>query len=397
VKDHTIGIGLIGTGGLCRHTTRLLLNTSDRLAVRAVCDPDQRSIEAITGQLPATPVVHEDYRTLVQSPDIDWVMIASWNCFHKEQTIAAFEAGKDVFCQKPLATSIDDCLEMYRAWRASGRMFTIGFTLRYSPHYRAIRRLLDQGVVGDIVSMEFNECLGFNHGGYIMGDWRRLTKYAGTHLLEKCCHDIDLANWFVGARASRVASFGGLDFFTPRNEHHMARLGKDDNGKSAYRTWNGLVALNPFTSDKDIVDNQVAVVEYENGVRATFHTNCNSAIPERRMYICGTEGAIRADVIAGVIEVARIGFGEKVERVDAGASGGHGGGDEVLAGELAASILDKAEPAAGFMAGLESAITCFAIDESMVRGSVVNLGPTWERVEAARNEVCAAPVGAYMP
>ncbi len=376
-----VGIGLIGTGGMCRHTTRLLLSKSDQLEVRAVCDPDPRSVEGICAQLPTKPTVYDDYRRLVADPSVDWVMIASWNCFHKEQTIAAFEADKDVFCQKPLATNLEDCLEMHRAWQRSGRMFTIGFTLRYSPHYRTIRRLLDEGRVGDIISMEFNECLGFNHGGYIMGDWRRLTKYAGTHLLEKCCHDIDLANWFVGSRSSRVASFGGLDFFVPGNERHAQRLGADERGRPAYQTWGGLVNRNPFTSDKDIVDNQVALIEYGNGVRATFHTNCHSAIPERRMYICGTEGAIRADVIAGVIEVARIGFGEKVERVDANASGGHGGGDDVLAGELCASILEGAEPAAGLVAGLESAVSCFGIDEAMGSGRAVDMGPVWKRVD----------------
>ncbi len=51
--------------------------------------------------------------------------------------------------------------------------------------------------------MEFNETLDFNHGGYIMGDWRRLQRYSGTHLLEKCCHDIDLVNWITGSLAGR--------------------------------------------------------------------------------------------------------------------------------------------------------------------------------------------------
>ena len=109
-----------------------------------------------------------------------------------------------MFCQKPLATTLADCLAMREAWQASGRMFIIGFSLRYAPHYRKIKELLDQGAVGRIVSMEFNETLDFNHGGYIMGDWRRLQRYSGTHLLEKCCHDIDLVNWIMGSLAARA-------------------------------------------------------------------------------------------------------------------------------------------------------------------------------------------------
>jgi len=234
--------------------------------------------------------------------------------------------------------------------------------------------------VGDIISMEFNETLDFNHGGYIMGDWRRLTRNAGSHLLEKCCHDIDLANWMVGCNVSRVASFGGLDFFLPRNKKHIQRLGKNAEGQDAYRTWQGLVNLNPFTSKKDIVDNQVALIEYSNGVRATFHTNCNAGIPERRMYILGTEGALRADVISGTIEMKRIGFNTKIENIDAGVSGGHGGGDEVLGRELADSMLKGIAPMTGLMDGLKSAIVCFAIDTAMETGHVVQLEPYWKRV-----------------
>jgi predicted dehydrogenase len=310
-------------------------------------------------------------------------MIASWNCFHREHTVAAFKAGKHVFCQKPLATNLADAMAMHRAWKKSGKMFNIGFTLRYSPHYRKIRQLIEEGAIGDLISMEFNETLDFNHGGYIMGDWRRLRKNAGTHLLEKCCHDIDLVNWMVGSLACRVASFGGLNFFTPANEKHMTRLGSDSRGRKAYCTWPGLICENPFTSDKDIVDNQVAIIEFVNGVRASFHANCNSGIPERRMVLCGTEGAIRADVLTGSIELRRIGFDTKIEQVPAGVSGGHGGGDDVLAGELAESMLHGKPPSVGLDAGLKSAITCFGIDKAMDTGRVVDMMPIWKRAGLA--------------
>ena len=376
----TIGIGLIGCGGMGRFVAKKVLDQDPRLKVRGLFDPDERSIKASREQLAPDATAYRDYRELCAAKDIDWVMIASWNCYHRDHTVAAFQAGKHVFCQKPLATTVDDCVAMRDAWLASGRMFNIGFSLRYSPHYRTIRGLLDERKIGDLVSFEFNEVLGFNHGGYIMGDWRRLTKYAGTHLLEKCCHDIDLANWFVGSRASRVASFAGLDFFVPGNEKHMQRLGKSDKGRQAYRTWGGLVDLNPFTSDKDIFDNQVGIIEYGNRVRATFHTNCNSGIPERRMYLNGTEGAIRADLVAGRIELARIGFKESVQEVKAGVAGGHGGGDDVLAKELADSMLRGVKPSVGLDEGLASAFTCFGMDKAVTTGRVVDMAPYWAKV-----------------
>ena len=377
----SIDIGVIGCGAMGRGIFRRLIKLDPRLRVVALYDPDSRSIERSMSELDASVTVCSDYREIMAMPNVQWVMIASWNCYHCEQTVAAFEAGKHVFCQKPLALNLDECNQMLRAWKKSGKMFNIGFTLRYSPHYRRIKELISGGRIGQVISMEFNETLGFNHGGFIMGDWRRLRKYAGTHLLEKCCHDIDLVNWMVESRPSRVASFGGLDFFVPENADRIEAVGPGPGGEPAYRAWTRLVNLHPFEADKDIIDNQVAIIEYENGARATFHTNCNAGIPERRMYILGTEGAIRADVLQGTIQLKRIGFDTEIEDASTEAKGMHGGGDDVLARELAETMLNNVAPSVGLVEGLESSVACFAIDEAMDTGTVVDVRSYWDKVE----------------
>jgi hypothetical protein len=114
-------------------------------------------------------------------------------------------------------------------------------------------------------------------------------------------------------------------------------------------------------------------------VRATFHTNCNAGIPERRMYILGTEGALRADLYARTIQVKRIGFGTAIEDVPVHAAGSHGGGDNFLTQELTASMLERAPGTVGMDDGITSAVTCFAIDEALNTGRVVDVRPYWER------------------
>ena len=376
-----VGIGVIGCGGRISGLIRQLPGLGDDVAVTALCDPNPDSIRGAREHYAAEAKQYDDYHALVQDPNVDWVLIGSWNCQHREHTVAAFEAGKHVFCEKPLATTLEDCVAMQEAHARAGTQFSIGFTLRYSPHYRKVREILEAGEIGEIVSFEFNETLDFNHGGFIHGDWRRKTEWAGTHLLEKCCHDIDLANWMVGSLARRVASFGGCDFFTPQNVHHQERIGPHpENGHPAFQTWwKRPESDNPFTADKDIIDNQVAIIEYANRVRATFHTNCVAGIPERRMYICGTEGAIRADVIAGAIEVRRYGWDTEIEPRSTDASGGHGGGDQVLTESLVESMLRGAEPFTSLEDGLKSAVTCFAIDDAMERREVVDVTPYWQR------------------
>lgn len=380
-----VGVGMIGCGGMGIGIADRVLKQSPEIQLLGLYDPQEASIQKAKARMGVDAKVYDDYRDLLANRDIQWVMIASWNCFHHEQVLAAFDAGKHVFCQKPLGINAKQCAEMYHRWKKTDLMFNIGFTLRYSPHYRRINELLRSGAIGKIISFEFNETLDFNHGGYIMGDWRRLLKNAGSHLLEKCCHDLDLANWMVASRACRVASFGGLDFFTPENEKCVRAIGKNKDGYDAYSSWNATSnfgpMLNPFTSDKDIIDNQVAIIEYENGVRATFHANCNSAIPERRMYICGTEGLIRADVLTGQLQLKRIGFDTKTEEIATGAIDGHGGGDEILSKELADSMLRGTPPSTGLEDGLTSAFTAFACDESMDTGKVVSLDKYWAMLE----------------
>ena len=377
-----LGIGLIGVGSMGRYVADLVQKKSNEVGLVSLFDPNERSVARTREFLGFKGQICDSVEQVLAS-NCDWVMIASWNCFHAEQSIAAFNAGKHVFCQKPLATTLEECLAMRDAWRKSGRQFVIGFTLRYSPHYRRLKELVASGAIGEVVSIDFNETLGFNHGGYIMGDWRRLKENAGSHVLEKCCHDIDIINWLVDARASRVASFGGTDFFTPDNERHIERLGQDEQGRDAYRVRRGTIGENPFTGDKDIIDNQVVILEFENNVRACFHMNSNSGIPERRMYIVGTEGAIRSDVISGKIELARIGFDEKLQDYSGEAVGMHGGGDDVLATELVSAMLQGSPMSAGIDEGLAAAVTCFAIDEAMDSGQVVDMSSWWDRVDRA--------------
>lgn len=376
-----IRIGAIGCGRRVRHVLSKTLEHSDKLQVVALCDPSDDSIKLAREQLKCPDARrYTSHRALANAADIDWVFVGSWNTQHRKHIVAGLEAGKHVFTEKPMATSLADCAAIRDAWEKSKRQLFVGFTLRYSPHYQKVRELIQAGRIGKVISMEFNETLSFGHGGHIFKNWRRLRGNSGGHLIEKCCHDIDVANWLVGSLASRVASFGGNDFFLPKNVRHMKRLGKDAQGRPAYMSWPTATFANPFTGDHDVVDNQVAIIEYANKVRATFHTNANAGIPERRFYICGTEGAIRADVISGKIELARIGFSEQVQDISTTAKGGHGDGDRYEAEQLAQIMVKGKKPTTSFDEGLHASVTAIGIDRAMMRGRVVDMAPLWKQV-----------------
>lgn len=373
-------IGLIGCGHRLRGLANSLLSGRDELRVTAVCDTDAEAKRAARELCNPEAKEYDDHRALVADAEVDWVMIGSPNALHREHAVAAMEAGKDVFCEKPLATTLEDCIAMREAHQRTGRRFFIGFTLRYSPHYTRLQQLIADGAIGEILSMEMNETLHFNHGSFMHQDWRRLREYGGPFLLEKCCHDMDIANWLTGSLATRVASFGGRNFFLPENAHHMERVGPHPrSGAPAFRSFNRRQDLkNPFTIDQDVIDNQVAIVEFANQVRMTFFLHCTAAQPQRRSYICGSEGTIDADARAGTIHLKRIGWEEPTLVYDTRSTGGHGGSDPVLTDYLAQCMLEGADPRSGLDEGFKSAITCLGIDEAMTGGQVVDLRPKWE-------------------
>lgn len=382
-EETPIRIGILGLGSRMATILSLVARHAPNAVVTALYDPDAEAAARARQQLAPSAAICAAAEEVCGREDVDWVFIGSWNCFHAEQAIAAFKAGKNVFCEKPLALSLSDAEAMHAAWRASGREFFFGLVLRYSPLYRLTRSLISKGSIGKLISFEFNETLDFNHGGYIHGNWRRFRRNAGSHLLEKCCHDLDLALWFCGDAPRRVASFGGRTFFTPGNAVQAQRLGDSPEGKRAYRAWPDPCGVDPFTSEKDIVDHQVALIEFQGGVRATFHTNCNAGIPERRFYLLGSEGTLRVDGSSGVIELRRIGWTERTVIYNSQPVSGinHGGCDDVMAMDLARRLRGEDSSGAGFAEGLRSLVLAKAIDEACEEGSVVDLSSDWRRIE----------------
>jgi Predicted dehydrogenases and related proteins len=383
-----IRVAIVGCGHRLRDVAQRLVSqktsASARIEIVALHDPSPRSVAAARAAVAPDAAGHADLDSLLARQDIDWVMIGSWNCAHADQIVAALRAGKHVFAEKPLATTLEDCLRIRAALEAApDRRFFFGLVLRYAPIYRKIKELLQAGVVGRPVSFEFNETLDFNHGGYIHGNWRRHRRFAGTHLLEKCCHDFDLVNWLLESVPVRAASFGGRDVFTPANKHLADEVAPAPDGRAPYLAWVDPERVDPFSDGASIVDNQVAILEYANGVRATFHTNCHAALRERRIYLLGTRGAIRADAITGRIEWQRIGFDTPVEAFELPARGSHAGADDVMARHLAETMVNGAAPLATLDDGLRAAVACLGVDDALDTASVVDLRPLWDRAGVA--------------
>jgi predicted dehydrogenase len=377
MSKKNISIGIIGAG-LRSAVTKLLFENDSRLKLKGIFDPDkERAKERVNMLGFPDATICESSEELTNCPELDWIMIFSPNSCHAEHILAALSNNKHVFTEKPMATTMEDCEKVFKAYTSSECQLATGFVLRYAPIYRKAKELLDAGAIGKILSIDANENLSVELGSFIMRNWRRKREQAGPYLLEKCCHDLDLLNWFTGSVPSRVASFGGLDFFLPENKS-MEKKYTDKNGTNPFTAIpDSHGADSPFTSDKDIVDNQVAILEYRNNVRVMFQSVLSNAIHERRMYIAGTEGTMILELFSGKIIVKKIGD-ESTNTFETKTGDGHGGGDQIIMQELYETMCGNIPPKSSGTQGLESAIVALAIDKARNDGLVFNLEPIWQ-------------------
>lgn len=334
-------------------------------------------------------IVYASYEEMLEDPQIDWVMVGAPNKFHCEQIVAAFEAGKNVFTEKPLALSIEECRSIIAAQAASGRRLVMGFCMRYARLYRRAKEILESGRLGRILSIDANENINPGHGAYIMTNWRRHKAIGGPHILEKCSHDLDLMNWFTGSIPRRVAAFGGTNYFVPENS---GLLDKDTAFRRLESHWDP--GVDPFTAEKTIEDNVVAILEFYNGARAQFQATMSNTLPERRMYFHCTEGNLIVEQYAATLRWKALGDSEPVlEQMDEfhdahleGYQQVHADGDRLIMRELAETIRFGGPSGCGSQEGLLGSVTALMVDRARVEGRVLDLTPTWNSLGISESD-----------
>ena len=379
-------VGVLGYGRRMEHVLKNVVEASDgQVCVDAFYDISEQAIEHVRSANPDIRLC-KSVEELVGIEDLDWIFIGSFNAAHRDHAVAAINAGKHVFCEKPLATTKKHCIDIMEASRQyPEKEFAVGFVLRYSAFYRTMKKWIDEGRLGELISMEFNETLAPHHGAAMHGNWRRHSGWSGPMLVEKCCHDIDLMLWMTGSRPSRVASFGGLNFFKPENAHYNDLYPA---GKEGYRYYDrGLATgyavgqeknITPFNDDKDTIDNQVAIMELESGARVSFHFCMHSAQLERRFYMCGTRGTIRGDVLTGKLEYTPVGWTPETENVRPIKGDDHGGAEHPMACDIVDCMLRGKPMPTTMEDGLISSFTCLGIEEAREGGAVVDMNSYWK-------------------
>ncbi len=325
-------------------------------------------------------------RALERLEGLDLIMIGSPNHLHREHLTAALGLGVPIFCEKPIVRTEAETFALARRLaEASCPPLFMGLVMRSMPIVKEVVARVAAGALGALVSIDATEHLAPEHGGYLARNWRRRSAWGGSFLLDKVCHDFDIFAVLAGGRAERVASFGGRRIFTP--ERAGERCYSD--GAPAYAGfdagWAG--AATAFEPDMDVADHQCAIVEYDTGVRLSFHANSQTALQERRWYLAGAEGSLIVDLVRNRLMFRSVFDKGRPERVDFQhrTVDAHNGADEAMALDLAAALSGLRPFPATADAALEAGLTVMAIDRAMATRRVVDLAPVWRRLDRARS------------
>ena len=197
-KD-SLGIALAGSGNLARWAHLPNLKKYPHASLRAVHSASGVRGKSVGVRFGAARCTTE-YGEILQDPEIDVVIIVSRNQHHAPQALAALQAGKHVFVEKPMALKEDECRDLYHAVQESGKQLTVGFNRRFAPFYVPLKEHLARRSSPAVISCRVNSP-GIS-GSYWMAD----TAIGGA-ILGEACHFVDLMYWMLDAEPVSVSAY----------------------------------------------------------------------------------------------------------------------------------------------------------------------------------------------
>lgn len=384
----TYRIGVIGLGQRIAHVLAAMKEVGWSFVVEAYADP--APVGAPILETADIRLGHQcaDPAELIARGPYDLLMLGAPNHLHFEHLMLAMQTGWPIFAEKPIVRTEEETEALVRRLREPAPPIYVGLVMRSLPIVRDVIRRIDAGDLGELVSIDATEHLGPEHGAYLARNWRRKQAWGGSYMLDKVVHDFDVFGRMVGARPAAVASFGGRRIFTAERAD-KPRTWEDGSDAYAYRDAGWSASNDAFQSDMDVTDHQVALVEYENQVRLSFHANSHTALTERRWYVAGTDGTLIADLVRNKLMVRRALFRGKPEKVEYGnvTADAHNGADQAMALDLLAAMEARAAFPVTPYESLEAGLTVMAIDRALEERQLIDCAPMWARYDAARSGV----------
>lgn len=189
-----IKAAVIGLGNIARDHIRAYHN-NPHVRLYALCSHDLQKAAALAEEY-GVPHVYTDAQTMLRElPELDAVSICSWNRAHRDQTVAALNAGCHVLCEKPMALNAGEARQMARAAQENRRLLMIGYVCRFSRGVRMLKRLIQEGTLGELY---YGRAAYLRRDGSPGGWFAQRCHSGGGPLIDLGVHVLDLTRYLCG-------------------------------------------------------------------------------------------------------------------------------------------------------------------------------------------------------
>ncbi len=311
-----------------------------------------------------------DEKDFFKEKRADFVVISTLDADHVRHALMAINVGYDILLEKPITCNENELYELQKAANEKKVKILVCHVLRYTVMMQKIKELLDSKAIGDLISIDHLENVAYWHQAhsFVRGNWR-IKEETAPMILAKCCHDLDLLQWFAGSDCESLTSYGKLNFFNaahapkeatkrcmdcpliytcPYSAYHIyIERWKQDGSPTNCWPYNVLsdesltedvllkaIKEGPygrcvFYCDNNVVDSQSVNILFKNGVTANLKMTAFNKYSGRYIHFFGTLGEIILDEHAGTISLLPYHKEDTVWKIRELADDlrGHGGGD----------------------------------------------------------------------
>lgn len=396
-------IGASGRGYMM-FARKLFDNHKEDAKIVAVCDPNPVRSEYYRKKTYEDIKIYTDFDLMLDEEKPDGVIVTTVDCHHHEYIIKALDLGYDVYTEKPMTTTEENCLAIREAERRSGKRVTVTFNCRFMPYYARIKEIISSGAIGRPLAINYIYSLNTKHGGEYYMRWHRMMKNSGGMLVHKSTHHFDIANWLFDDEPVSVTAQATRQYYGMDDRPHGERCSGCEYGASclSYGDYSesemaqslyfgeaervdGYVRDHcVFKSDTDIYDTMSVSVAYKHGGILTYSLNMYDAREGYTINILGERGSIEGSTYFAGDDyrlVIRYLDGRVEEIVFPKSGGTHAGGDDRLIDMLfGKGGEDKLGQCSDSFDGVKSAMIGIAANKSIKEGVRVDLRPALDRM-----------------
>ena len=337
--------------------------------VVAVCDSDLQKLQIAKNKysVAGDRLFADEKEFFGKGKMADLLVVSTQDADHYGHAVQGLEIGYDLLLEKPIASDLKECIEIRDMSIQLNRKIFVCHVLRYAPFFTSLKKELDSGKFGKVVTINMTENVSYWHQAhsYVRGSWRS-AENSTPMIIAKCCHDLDIIVWLTNSDCEYVSSFGDLSYYKRENApegsadycydcryiadcpYSADKIYIKDRAEKGRLNWpcnavvpspttetlkaalkRGQYGKCVFKCDNDVVDHQVVNMRFVNGATASL-TMTAFGNHSRVIFVHCEKGELY-----GYLEENKIHcdiFGKEHYTIDTNSSkdvfSGHGGGDE---------------------------------------------------------------------